>query len=87
MNADWRFRPNRVDIEEETEFGAEEYTPTEVVIQSVKSDKGEAISDDWRRLVFREILLKHRIGQRYRFSYDFDLMQENMDKNIWIAVN
>lgn len=87
VDADWRLRPNRVDIEEETVPGEEEYLPLEVVIQSVRDDKGTKVSDDWRRLVFRDIFSKRRIGQRYRFSYNFDLEEPDEKKSVWIAVN
>lgn len=87
VDADWRFRPNRVDIEEETGPGEEKYTPLEVVIQSVRDDKGTKVSDDWRRVVFRDTFRKCRIGQRFRFSYNFDLNESNELKSVWIAVN
>lgn len=87
VNADWRFRPNRVDIEQETGFGTEEYSPLEVVMQSVRDDKGNKISDDWRRLVFKDIRYKVKIGQRYRFPINIDNTTEEEDKNIWIGVN
>lgn len=87
VDADWRFRPNRVDVEEEIAPGTEEYSPLEVVIQSVRTDSGTKVSDDWRRLVFRDIFIKRRIGQRYRFSYNFDLDEPDEKKSIWIAVN
>ena len=33
VNAEWRYRPNRVDIEYENNWGVQTYTPIEVVIQ------------------------------------------------------
>lgn len=85
--ADWEHRPNRVDIEQETGIGTEEYFPLEVVIQSVRSDSGEKVSDDWRRIVFKDIFEHRRIGTRYRFSYKFDLEEPDELKSIWLAVN
>lgn len=87
INADWRFRPNRVTIEKEGEFGSEEYTPIEVVLQTIKSEKGEAVSDDWRNIVFKDIRTETVIGQRYLFSYDFNIASPKNTKNVWIAVN
>jgi hypothetical protein len=75
-----------VDIEKETGFGTEEYSPLEVVMQSVRDDKGNKISDDWRRLVFKDIRYKVKIGQRYRFAINIDNQSEE-EKNIWIGVN
>lgn len=85
--ADWPYRPNRCVIEKEKDFGEENYFPLEVVLQSVKNDKGTAISKDWVRVVYKNIREETRIGQRFRFSYDFDLCGPNKSKNIWIALN
>lgn len=87
VDRDWYYRPNRADIEQETQFGSEEYFPLEVVLQSVRSDSGEKVSDDWRRIVFRDIRYKTKIGQRYRFRSDFETDVEDDEKSIWIAVN
>lgn len=87
VDADWEYRPNRVWIEKEDGIGVEKYSPIEVVIQTVKNDKGEVVSDDWRNIVFRDIKYPHRIGMRYRFSYEFDLTEPDIDKSIWIALN
>ena len=87
VDADWEYRPNRVWIEKEDGIGVEKYSPIEVVIQTVKNDKGETVSDDWRNIVFRDIKYPHRIGMRYRFSYDFDLKEPDIDKSVWIALN
>lgn len=87
IDADWPYRPNRKWVEEESTPGAEEYTPLEVVVQTVKNDKGEAISDDWYRLVFRDCQKKERIGKRYRFAYDANNNIPDIKKNIWIALN
>ena len=87
VDADWEYRPNRVWIEKEDGIGVEKYSPIEVVIQTVKNDKGETVSDDWRNIVFRDIKYPHRIGMRYRFSYDCDLKEPDIDKSVWIALN
>lgn len=87
VNADWNVRPNRVNIEQETEYGSEEYFPLEVVMQSVRDDKGTKVSDDWRRLVFKDINYKVNIGQRYRFPIRLDEQLSENNANIWIGVN
>ena len=87
IDADWPYRPNRKWVEEENIPGTEEYKPLEVVIQTVKNDKGEAVSDDWYRLVFRDCQKKERIGKRYRFAYDVNNNIPDIKKNIWIALN
>ena len=87
IDADWPYRPNRKWVEEEDIPGTEEYKPLEVVIQTVKNDKGEAVSDDWYRLVFRDCQKKERIGKRYRFAYDVNNNIPDIKKNIWIALN
>ena len=87
VDADWPYRPNRKWIEEEKEAGTELYEPLEVVIQSVKNDKGETVSDDWYRLVFKDCRRQNKVGYRYRFSYEFDPTEPNFRKNIWIGLN
>lgn len=93
VNADWEYRPNRVDIEYEDQWGEQTYSPVEVVIQSVKSEKGSAISNDCRNIVFRDILDKRFvIGSRFRFE-EFPLDELDLDaipdakKNVWLATN
>lgn len=87
IDADWPYRPNRKWVEEESEPGSETYTPLEIVIQTIKSDKGEAISDDYYRIVFRDCQKAVRIGTRYRFSYEPNINTPNLKKNIWLAIN
>lgn len=85
--ADWEYRPNRVDIEQEKEIGSNEYFPLEVVIQNVKNDKGEKVSDDYKRIVFKFVDYKVRLGTKFRFSYNFDLEEPNEDKSVWLTTN
>lgn len=87
IDSEWPFRPNRKWIEEEKEAGTELYEPMEVVIQTVKNDKGEAVSDDWYRLVFKDCRRQNKVGYRYRFSYEFDPTEPDCKKNIWIGLN
>lgn len=87
VNADWKYRPNHFLIEREDGFGSNNYEQLEVVLQTVRNDKGEKISDDWLRVVFKNIFTQASIGQRYRFSYDFNMEAPPEDKNVWIAVN
>ena len=88
VNAEWRYRPNRVDIEYENNWGVQTYTPIEVVIQSVRSEKGSAISNDCRRIVFKNILEdRFVIGSKFKFSEKYDLNTEDKNKNVWLATN
>ena len=87
IDADWPYRPNRKWVEEEALPGSEEYSPLEVVVQTIKSDKGEAVSDDWYRLVFKDCQKVVRIGTRYRFAHDSNINVPDIRKNIWIALN
>ena len=87
IDADWRFRPNRVDIEKETGIGTEEYEKKEVVLQSLKNDNGTSISEDWARIVYRDIREPVRLGERMKFSYNFGLETEDINKSIWIVLN
>ena len=62
-NLDWGMRYNVVDIEEEQKKQCEytdfvpQYTPIEVVIRDVKSEKGEDLGTDWADIAFKN--LKH----------------------------
>lgn len=91
INAEWEYRPNRVDIEFENDWGKQEYSPIEVVIQSVKSEKGTAISDDCRRIVFRDILdRRFKIGSRFRFGQFVGGVPScisDEEKNVWLSTN
>ena len=88
VNAEWAYRPNRVDVEFEKDWGEQTWLPLEVVVQSVLSEKGTAISNDTRRLVFKNILEdRFNIGSRFRFSEDYDLSAEENAKNVWLVSN
>ena len=87
VDADWDYRPNRVDVEQEKTIGQEDYYPLEVVIQSVRNDTGTKVSDDIRRLVFRDIKHDVRLGTKFRFSYEFDLDLPPEKKDVWLSTN
>lgn len=87
VDADWEYRPNRVDIEEESVRGSLEYVPMEAVVQSIRNDKGEKVSEDAMRLVFRDIRYSSKIGTKYRFSFNFDLEEPEEDKFVWLVTN
>lgn len=87
IDADWDYRANRFLIEQESVFGTEQFEPLEVVLQTVKNDKGTVISDDWRRIVFRDIHYQCPLGLKFRFSYRFLEDEPLEDKNIWLASN
>lgn len=88
VSADWKYRPNRVDVEYEYEWGEQIYYPMEVVVQSVLSEKGTDISNDTRNLVFENILEdRFDLGSRFRFSEDYDLSKEDAAKNVWMVTN
>lgn len=87
VNADWEYRYNVVDVEQEQTIGGNDYKPMEVVIQSIKNDKGQAVSDDIAGLVFRDILYTVPLGTKFRFSRGFNLDEPIIDKNVWLAMN
>ena len=88
VNAEWAYRPNRVDVEFENQWGEQTWSPLEVVVQSVLSEKGTAISNDTRNLVFKNILEdRFNIGNRFRFSDDYNLSAADEAKNVWLVSN
>lgn len=103
-NKDWEFRYNVVNIEEELKKQVNYtkelpcYTPIQVVIQSVKNDKGKSIGNDWASLSFKDLQHPNNIGYRYRFDFDYEgegmqdlsVMSEEekyYNTSIWLAVN
>lgn len=94
VNAEWNFRPNRVDIEYEDPWGRQQFSPIEVVIQSVISEKNQRISDDCRNIVFKNIFEdRFSIGSRFRLPKKFSNgslvtdSQVEENKCIWLATN
>lgn len=97
---DWEYRYNTVDIEKEKDRQVEyttnlpEYIPMEtVVIRGVKDERGEDLGTDWAEISFRDLKYPNKLGQRYRFSLDFqDLStmteeEKHYETSIWMAVN
>ena len=87
VDADWEYRYNVVDVEQEQTIGGNDYKPMEVVIQSIKNDKGQTVSDDIAGLAFRDILYTVPLGTKFRFSRGFNLDDPVVDKNVWLAMN
>lgn len=87
LDADWDFRDNVVDVEKEQTRGASDYQWIEVVIQGVRGDKGEKVSDDLKRLVFRNIRDGVPLGTKFRFAYSFNPNAPLKEKNCWLTTN
>ena len=89
INDEWKYRYNIVDIEEEKDFGSESYDSIEVKIQNVYDEKlKKVLSDDWKKINFKDIRYPINLGQRYRFSLDFNEKNQSLkDTSIWIALN
>ena len=87
IDADWPYRPNRFDIEKEFVMGSEEYKPIQVVLQSVKNDKGENVSSDWMRVVYRNIHQPIHMGERFRFSQELNVDAPVEQRCIWLTMN
>ena len=87
VDVDWDYRYNRATVDFEQNIGSGVYSDLEVVIQNVKNDKGEKVSDDYRRLVFRDIKFPVRIGQKYKFPYEFVDGDPEANKNVWLTIN
>ena len=98
-NLDWEMRYNVIDIEEEQKKQCEytnlvpNYTPIDVVVRDVKSDRGEDLGSDWAEIAFRNLKHPNFIGERFRFSRDFtdmSIMQEEekmYNTSVWICIN
>ncbi len=69
VDAEWDYRPNRVLIEYETEKASDKWAPVQVVLQTVKNEKGKDVSEDFLNLVFRNIQeSRFDVGNKFRFS-------------------
>lgn len=97
VDADWRFRPNRIDAEYEETKSSDKWLPINVVIQTVKQDTGSTIANDYCRLVFKDIF-EHRfkIGDKFRLPNSFkesaakvvsNQFSSDITKDIWIGIN
>lgn len=99
VDYEWKYRPNRVLVEFELGWNTPEYwkgpkypilkyLPLEVVVQTVKTDKGKAIAEDCRRLVFKNIReSRFAIGQKWRFAPDYSNCSGPCMKNTWLTTN
>lgn len=99
VNADWEYAYNRVAVEYEVgwntpkywkkkEYPILGYAPIEVRINTVKNDKGQAIAEDVRRLIFKNIREdRFKIGQKFKFAEDYKLSAPEMFKNTWLVTN
>lgn len=63
------------DVEEEIEFGTLQFAPITVRVNSLVDAKtGQRINDDYKKLIFKDLDYKPKIGTRYKF-----------ENNIWIV--
>lgn len=88
INYKWKYRYNVVDIEEENVAGTEIFEPIEVVINEMYSPNNKnTLSDDWKKITFKDIKHPTKLGKRYRFSLEFDNPDiTDLDKSIWITL-
>lgn len=98
-NADWDYRYNVVEIEEElvkqVRYTNEEplFTPVEAVITNVKNPKGKDLSGDYAQLAFKNLKHPCKIGSQYRFDLDFPDMKKMTEEekhystSVWLATN
>lgn len=100
INAEWDYRHNVVEIEEENNkqvaYTKENptYTAIDAVVQTVKTIRGEELADDWKMLVFKNYKHNNFLGKRFRFNLDYAkgasyLTEEEKwrENSIWIAIN
>lgn len=86
INAEWDYRYNKIHLSEEKVFGSEVFYPTEAVMTNVYSDTlKKVLSDDWKRLTFKDITHPLKLGQRFKFA--IDLSPDEIDQSVWIDIN
>lgn len=87
VDVDWEFRDNVIDVEKEQTRGESDYVQMEAVIQGIRGDKGEKVSDDLKRLVFRSIRDEVPLGTKFRFALSFNPNAPLREKNCWLTTN
>lgn len=100
IDREWKYRHNRVSVEFEVGWNNTDYRnsssqypisswePLEVIVQAVKTDKGTDISEDCRRLVFKDIREnRFSIGSKFRFPENYDIFAAQKVKNTWLVTN
>lgn len=88
VDAEWDYRPNRILAEYETERASDVWAPIEVVTQTIKNDRGKEISEDYVKLVFRDIReSRFSIGDKFRYARDYDISRPPREKEVWLVQN
>ena len=86
IDYEWDFRANRIDIKEENVAGSEIYTDVQVAIDTVFNDKTKTtMSDDWRRIIFKDITHNIDVGKRFIFAENFH--NKDNGESVWITTN
>ena len=84
VDYEWKYRYNVVDIEEEIDNGSLNFHPLEAKIQKVYDEKMKTVlSDDWKKINFKDIQHPIKMGRRYKFSLNDNYEQ----KDIWLTLN
>ena len=84
VNDVFEYRFNAFDIEEETVNGSLNFDmPVEAAITTAITDRGKKLSEDWKKLTFKDISHYVQVGKRYKFSAD----PENVPPSIWLSTN
>lgn len=99
VDAEWEYRTNVIDLDEEmhrqTKYSPTlpKYTPIECTLKNVYSETGQKLSDDWKKIAFRNLKHPVALGKRYRFSLDLPkniewTEEEKVQKSMtWLTVN
>ena len=86
INYEWEFRANKIDLKEEVKRGTQKYKYVQVAMDDVFDEKTKTtLSDDWRKIIFRDITHDKDIGKRFLIRNNFN--EINGPESVWLLIN
>lgn len=86
INYEWEFRANKIDLKEEVKRGTQKYKDVQVAMDHVFDEKTKTtLSDDWRKIIFRDITHDIDIGKRFLIRNNFN--EINGPESVWLLTN
>ena len=86
INYEWEFRANKIDLKEEVKRGTQKYKDVQVAMDDVFDEKTKTtLSDDWRKIIFRDINHDKDIGKRFLIRNNFN--EINGPESVWLLIN
>lgn len=95
VDSSWYLAPDRADIQEEIQdynnkgylIHDPAYKKIEVRLNKVYDDKGKALQEDFKKIIFKDIDHKCRLGKKYKFDQENLGTNDNSLKDYWLTIN